>query len=51
MADTTEHEPHGTHQSRKAAASGWSRICTISVAFPTTQLAYLVERHMQQQPR
>ena len=23
MANTTEHEPHGTHQSRKAAASGW----------------------------
>jgi MFS family permease len=23
MADPLEHEPHGTHQSRKAAASGW----------------------------
>ena len=23
MADPTEHEPHGTHQSKKAAASGW----------------------------
>src|SRR5882757_5988336 len=23
MASLTEHEPHGTHQSRKAAASGW----------------------------
>jgi len=23
MATATEHEPHGTHQSKKAAASGW----------------------------
>src|ERR1700756_5380646 len=23
MASPTEHEPHGTHQSKKAAASGW----------------------------
>src|SRR3954467_9894274 len=23
MASVTEHEPHGTHQSKKAAASGW----------------------------
>jgi len=23
MADPAEHEPHGTHQTRKAAASGW----------------------------
>jgi MFS family permease len=23
MADPTEHEPHGTHQSKKAAASAW----------------------------
>jgi MFS family permease len=23
MAGTTDHEPHGTHQSKKAAASGW----------------------------
>src|SRR3954468_7325322 len=23
MASITEHEPHGTHQSKKAAASGW----------------------------
>src|SRR4051794_19915733 len=23
MADPSEHEPHGTHQSKKAAASGW----------------------------
>ena len=23
MANTPEHEPHGTHQSKKAAASGW----------------------------
>jgi MFS family permease len=23
MASATEHEPHGTHQSKKAAASGW----------------------------
>ena len=23
MADPTEHEPHGRHQSKKAAASGW----------------------------
>jgi MFS family permease len=23
MASTSEHEPHGTHQSKKAAASGW----------------------------
>ena len=23
MASSTEHEPHGTHQTRKATASGW----------------------------
>src|SRR5215211_4211409 len=23
MADPSNHEPHGTHQSKKAAASGW----------------------------
>ena len=23
MADTTDHEPHGSHQTKKAAASGW----------------------------
>ena len=23
MASLTEHEPHGTHQTRKATASGW----------------------------
>ena len=23
MASASEHEPHGTHQSKKAAASGW----------------------------
>src|SRR5947208_15779517 len=23
MADPLDHEPHGTHQSKKAAASGW----------------------------
>src|SRR5215211_8710422 len=23
IADPTEHEPHGTHQSKKATASGW----------------------------